>query len=68
MATPAPFSSSAAALWPTVDPDHGSDHTEEQQPREDLGQDVEDQYHSGTVLQGLPVEVQHSVTAGSLGL
>lgn len=59
MATPTPLASSAATLWPTVDPHHGGNDGEEQQPRQDLGQDVEDQDHRSTVLQRLPVEVQH---------
>ena len=33
-----PFPHSAATLWPTADPHHGSNHGEEHQPREDLGQ------------------------------
>lgn len=59
MATPTPLSSSTATIWPAVKPDCCSNNGEEQQPREDLGQDVEDQNHSGTVLQRLPIEVQH---------
>lgn len=59
MTATTPLSSFVATLWPTVKPDHSGNDGEEHQPREDFRQDVEDQNHSGTVLQGLPVEVQH---------